>query len=418
MSDNKQSSLVRLLRVLDPLDSFKDKSLQALADATRFAEVPPDAMLMAPNEFRWLTYLVEGSALLRSGDREPELITAGSERARRPVFTHYGSDLRLVAKTRVRLLRVENETVKMLHSREAAAATEVREAALNPEEDHIFAEIYDAYSAKRLRVPSLPDVAMRIREAVNHENVGVAEVAAIIQNDPALSGRLVQVANSPIYRGVSSVTRLRDAVARLGLKATRTLAFGLAVKQLFHLRSVLLRKRVQLLYDHSAHVSALAFVLARQYDFGLDPETALLGGLIHDIGVIPVLNYADDKPHISRNGRQLEEAIVKLRGLVGVLVLTRWGFDNELIDLVDQAEDWFRDDDGEVSYADLVIAAQLYYYSLRPNPMSIPPLQDVPLYRKLHIAGEGRPPIDFLAEARHEIDHVRSLLDSSDTANQ
>ena len=412
MTDRDIASVTRLLSGLGPFVDLPQASLTTLARQTRWAEVPAGAVLMAANESAWLSFVVEGEALVRSDAREPEPVAAGTPRAREPVFSRFTSDRRLVARTPVRLLRVQQEALKGMGSRGAASTTGMVESALNSEEDDVFAEIYEAYSANRLPVPSLPDIALKIRDAVNSDRVGVAEVAAIIQNDPALSGRLIQVANSPVYRGVTTVSRIRDAVARLGLKATRTLAFGLSVKQLFRLRSILLRKRAQILYDHCAHVSALAFVLAREYDFGLDPETALLGGLVHDIGVIPVLHYADDKPHISRDGRQLEEAVVKLRGLVGVLVLTRWGFDNELIDLVDEAEDWYRADDGPVGYADLIIAAQLYYYSLRPNPMSVPGFDQVALYRKLHIAGDGQAPIDCLGQARQEIDHVRSLLDS------
>jgi len=67
----------------------------------------------------------------------------------------------------------------------------------------------------------LPDVALKVRAAVQDSNADMNLIARLIQAESSLAARIVRGANSPVYRGQSTITNLRVAVSRLGIKVTR-----------------------------------------------------------------------------------------------------------------------------------------------------------------------------------------------------
>ncbi|MFV2031163.1 MAG: HDOD domain-containing protein [Gammaproteobacteria bacterium] len=79
----------------------------------------------------------------------------------------------------------------------------------------------------------MPEVAIRVRETVDDEEASITQVAQIIETDAALSARIIQVANSALYRGLSSADNVQSAVMRMGLITVRNLATSLVMKQLF-----------------------------------------------------------------------------------------------------------------------------------------------------------------------------------------
>jgi diguanylate cyclase (GGDEF)-like protein len=78
-------------------------------------------------------------------------------------------------------------------------------------------------------LPSLPSVVIRIIDASKDPEIGLAEVADIISPDPALSAKLLKIANSPMYARVHEVSTLRDAVSVLGLNASLTVALSFSL---------------------------------------------------------------------------------------------------------------------------------------------------------------------------------------------
>lgn len=78
-------------------------------------------------------------------------------------------------------------------------------------------------------LPSLPSVVVRIIEASKDPEICLAEVADIISVDPALSAKLLKIANSPVYARVQQVTTLRDALSVLGLNTSLTVALSFSL---------------------------------------------------------------------------------------------------------------------------------------------------------------------------------------------
>ncbi len=105
----------------------------------------------------------------------------------------------------------------------------------------------------------------------------VQALAAVASRDPVISARLVHAANSGLYGGRSTIRSVRQAVAHLGIDASRRLLLALAVHPIFasaNLRSI---------WQHSVWMAEFLESFARRQNL-LDPEEALFLGLVHDIG--------------------------------------------------------------------------------------------------------------------------------------
>jgi HD-like signal output (HDOD) protein len=399
-----------LLSALAPIRDLCDANRQRLARKARLSELARGDKLLAEDEYRWLTYILEGTVQILVDNGKPETVSAQGIRAREPLFTDRSHGMSVVAIARSKILRFDRRLFEALWSEECAGGTAVIEVQVSDAENALFGNIFQACSAGSIELPSLPDIALRIQSAVNNPAVGVAEVAQIVRLDPALAARLIQVANSPMYRRISPATTIRDAVLRLGLQATRNLAVSFALGRLFRGKSPITQRGMRELYAHSVRVSALSYVMAKTVG-GFEPERALLAGLLHDIGVIPILTYAEDHPDLASSASLLEATVTKLRGLVGALVLGKWGFDAALVTVASEAEEWRRDPQPAPDYCDIVLLAQLHCYVGTERMSSLPRIDEVPAYRKLGLSAYGPDiGIEVLHAAQEDITALEQLL--------
>jgi putative nucleotidyltransferase with HDIG domain len=227
--------------------------------------------------------------------------------------------------------------------------------------ERFFHELKEDLALGRLLLPTLPEVAIRVRDEVENDNSTADTVAKIIASDAALSARLVQVVNSPIYRGQDPINEIRMAVARLGMTVVRSLVTGIVMQQIFQATSDALDTRLRDLWQHSTTVAAISNVLAKQYT-RLKPDEALLAGLIHDIGVLPVLVKAENFPELIEQPALLDMVIRAYHTELGVTILESWEFAPEFVTVVREHDDLERKNDGPADLTDVVQAANLQAY--------------------------------------------------------
>jgi len=122
-------------------------------------------------------------------------------------------------------------------------------------------------------------------------------VARLIQADPLLAARIVALANSVLFnRSARPVTEIQSAVARVGFSVVRSLATAVVAKQIAGTPTQAVhRKMATELWEHTTHVAALAYVLARRVT-RQDPDTALFAGLMHEVGGFYLLSRAAEFP--------------------------------------------------------------------------------------------------------------------------
>lgn len=133
----------------------------------------------------------------------------------------------------------------------------------------------------RLIFPTSTHAAIKINKALNDPDCNLEMVIKLIQLEPLLSAKVVAIANSVVFnRSGKKITDVRSAVTLIGLRTVRNLATAVVVQQLTGPQ--VRNEMVTQLWQHSAHVAALAQVIARRIT-KQDPDTAMFAGIIHEI---------------------------------------------------------------------------------------------------------------------------------------
>ncbi|MBI2276359.1 MAG: HDOD domain-containing protein [Dechloromonas sp.] len=133
--------------------------------------------------------------------------------------------------------------------------------------------------------PIHAEIIRRVQRALDDPDCPIDRLSKLISAEPVLAARVVGVANSVAYnpsaRGISDV---QSAVSRLGFKALRTLVTAVIVRQMQEaVHSPEHRRLAAGLWEHTAHVAALARVIARRVT-RQDPEAAFFAGIVHEVG--------------------------------------------------------------------------------------------------------------------------------------
>lgn len=272
--------------------------------------------------------------------------------------------------------------------------------------DQFVTSMLDDIKLNRVKLPILPEVAIRVRDAVNEQDSSAGKVAKIVGSDAALASRLLQVANSPLFRGASKIESVQNAIARLGVPQVRSLVTSLIMKQLYQTKSGILKKRMQQLWEHSTEVAAICHVLARKFT-KLKPDEAMLAGLIHDIGVLPILVKAETVPELATNETALDEVINKLHAPIGRMILEAWKFPAELAAVAAQHED-LQYNSEKADYVDVVIVANLHSYIGSNHRHAGGNWSTIPAFAKLNLTPDQS--IQALEEAKDAMAEMKALL--------
>ena len=225
-------------------------------------------------------------------------------------------------------------------------------------EDVFVNELLDDLESGQLQLPTLPEVALRVREVVDDENASAGQIAEIIAQDAALSARLIQVGNSPLYRGRQEIDRLPMVISRLGNKLVRNLVTSQVMKQMFQATNDIIDQRLRAVWEHSVQVAAIARALAGQCP-GVLPDQAMLAGLLHDIGTLPILYRAEERDELLDTPDLLDQLIARLHTRIGGAILKHWKFPDALVAVAAEHEDLNRSHDGPADLVDVVQVANL-----------------------------------------------------------
>ena len=274
--------------------------------------------------------------------------------------------------------------------------------------DDIKAQLMQAVDNDSLVLPTLPEIALQVREAANDPNTDIPRLHDLIANDTALSARVVQVANSPLVRGTFAFHDLHAALSRLGINYSCNLVLGLAMEQMFQATSEVIDDRLREVWSHSTEVAAIANVLCQHYT-RLEPDKATLAGLTHLIGVLPVLTYLEEnEAELLESGHdQLDLVVDAIAPELGTRILDSWHFHPSLAAVPSAHLDFARNSE-EVDYVDIVIVARLQSYGYKLADGSDLNWQDVPAVAKLGLAVESE---DLeLSDHSQEIDEALQVF--------
>jgi HD-like signal output (HDOD) protein len=220
--------------------------------------------------------------------------------------------------------------------------------------EHLQSEIRE----NKITLPTLPEVALKVRDAMESENVTAKEISDIVTTDAALSARLLQVANSPLYAGRVPIEQVQMAVTRMGIKVVRSLVINLAMKQMFQPTTDSMDKHLRALWSESVSVASLARALSQTVPH-LEAEQAMLAGLIHNIGALPILTMAEGIPEFANDEERLDALLASLCPVVGKQILESWHFSDGMVAVPENCYDLSYDSGAQTNYVDVVIVARL-----------------------------------------------------------
>jgi HD-like signal output (HDOD) protein len=299
-----------------------------------------------------------------------------------------------------------------LHQADAGEAVTLRE--INADDDEIDSKVlFDVYHAimdNDLVVPSLPDVAIRIRQIASDENAAVEDIAKIIRADASTAAYCISVANSAAHAGLAKIDNVLDAVVRLGIESTRDLVVAYTIRSLFAGTTPGSKKLMRLAWKHSCRIAALSYILAR--DVGrLNPERALLAGLLHDIGVTVLIKESQSHPILADDPVAFDRLCRELSGQIGAMVLRAWKFPDVFVTAALEAEMFAKPVAERLQLDDIVMLAHLHDDDPAPWSLAGENLSDLSIHARLKsydLTDDSR--LAVIEEADQELAELTRLL--------
>jgi HD-like signal output (HDOD) protein len=223
----------------------------------------------------------------------------------------------------------------------------------------IAAEVDEALNSGQFDLPTFPDIALKIRDLIDDPNVSADQLVNLLSADPVITAHIIKAANSAAASGGGArVETVRAAVSRLGYRMLRNLVITVTLGNLFKASSPIIDRKLKQLWEQSRLVAANSFVIAL-HQRHLKPEQAMLAGMIHNLGALPLCIFAD-RHHPRLDADALDALLRRFSTRVGVKVLENWHFPQEMVEVVAGYENLHRQNGSDLAdYTDVVTVASL-----------------------------------------------------------
>jgi putative nucleotidyltransferase with HDIG domain len=181
-------------------------------------------------------------------------------------------------------------------------------------------------ASKKLIFPTSLNATLRIRSALNDPNAPIQKIVEIVRSEPVLCAQLLRLANTVAFcNGNRPVTDLSTAVRRLGYVLVRNVAIAVGMRQLADATPQNgMRQRLETVWQHSAMVAALSYTLAKRLTPHINPDSAMLAGLLHDIGKFYILSRIDHYPTLFSDDEAIERLINEWHTEISSTILESW----------------------------------------------------------------------------------------------
>ncbi len=184
------------------------------------------------------------------------------------------------------------------------------------------------------QLPTLPSALPRLLALMEDENAGAGQIVEAISTDPALTSKILQVANSAYYGFSKTIANLDRALPLLGLNMVKSLALTMGVLRSLPADRDDIHFSSQGLWTHSLAVATAINELGKR--LRLETEYLFTLGLLHDVGKVVLFHYFPEmyiealEEAVKRQGQDLalvEREVMGLdHGEVGQMLLKRWKF--------------------------------------------------------------------------------------------
>lgn len=182
--------------------------------------------------------------------------------------------------------------------------------------------------------PVFPVIGMKAVELTKSDTVSMEELSKIIQQDPALTSKLLAIANSSYYGGSRKFDCVEDALVRIGLRDASNLILAISNRALYKKTPGVIGERLDALWEHSFATGACASVIAKKLNL-LFPDRMFAMGLLHDVGklaLLTVLGALSKSREVSPDA--VDELLNGLHVEFGKSLATNWNMPAEFVDAV------------------------------------------------------------------------------------
>ncbi|MFH0925428.1 MAG: response regulator [bacterium] len=159
--------------------------------------------------------------------------------------------------------------------------------------------------SKLKTLPTIPELYVKLSEALNSPNSSLADIGRIVQRDVSMTAKVLQMVNSAYFGLVRRVENVNQAVTYLGVETIKTLVLTIGLFDKFS-KELVERFEIKKLYAHSIVVGTLATKIVQSIptrDTKLADE-AIMAGMLHDIGkLIFINNNADEYEKIYQRSK-------------------------------------------------------------------------------------------------------------------
>lgn len=219
-------------------------------------------------------------------------------------------------------------------------------------------------------IPAPPGLYFDLRERIEAASGDSRALAQVAERDPSLTARILKIVNSGMYAVPRTVSNLSEAIAMLGTETV----LGLVLAT--HLYNGLPPPglRLDVLWDHAQRVSVHARAIATLERKPEVRDAATVAGLLHDIGVLVLLeNDALSYQSLLQTAQGCESTLARLErqtygmdhGELGAVVLRLWCLPRPIVTAVAQSHSQVLPDD---SAARAVLAAEWFAASVAAVP--------------------------------------------------
>ncbi|UCV12918.1 HDOD domain-containing protein [Dechloromonas denitrificans] len=180
--------------------------------------------------------------------------------------------------------------------------------------------------------PTHFDAVLRLRKVLQDPNQTIGSIAAVVSLEPLISAKLLHLANSVALNPEGrEVFDIKSAIARLGINTVRTAAMSIVMHQLLRAKGMAeFTEITRLLWDHSIQTAAAARIIAR-HTTKLNPDEAMLAGLIHDLGAFYMLYRATQYEELRHRPESVKYLIIQWHESIGVSLLNALGIPQEIV---------------------------------------------------------------------------------------
>lgn len=408
-------TLHRLVQTLPYFVDWTIPQLKVIVPACAVIRIAEPVLLQRCNGLEPFTYfLLKGSVHLSEADGSTRVIEAGDLDAGFPIAQLRPGRCDVEAQADAELLRVESSKLRSQQHRRnprvyfASVAEEETEA--NWRTLPLVRQLLQQGREGTLTLPAIPGIALRVRRTMAQENYRLEDITAIVTADPAIVARLLKVANSALFASHGHCDSVKSALSRLGALKTQQIVMSLLARDLFVAKHPVLKNLMLQRWRHAVDIAAICAVLARMTP-GLQSERALLVGLLHEIGVLPILRMAEAYPDLVSDQAQLEQVLEHLTPELSAMIMEQWQFDEDFRTAALNQNQWFREHDGAADYTDILTIAHLHAHVRERVALQLPRIDETPAFEKLAM-GKLTPNLSLfvLEEARAHIQELKTLL--------